>query len=110
MEHQQCKLTPLAAKKKKKKKLTHGNNHPDEIHQEIVDPEVVGFRPTVRYSIDVVIEQAGGIVQRIPVQMAQADDYLNRVAQRVLDEDQICNRKAQRTPHKLFKEQGDNSG
>lgn len=80
---------------------TEGNDDPDKIHQEIIHPEVIGFRAAVGPLVDVVIEEAGGVIQRIAVEMAHADNHLERMLQGVPIGGQPCNNKAKWSPQEL---------
>jgi len=71
-----CRLLVCVKRKGEQAPLTEGNDDPDEVHEEIVDPKVITLRPTVCHPVDIVIKQARRVIQRIPVQMAHADDYL----------------------------------
>ena len=42
--------------------LTRRDNDPDEVHEEIVEPEVVSLGATVRKAVEVVVEHAGSVV------------------------------------------------
>lgn len=86
---------------KDRKKPTKRNHNPDEIHQEIVDPEVIPFWPAVRDLMDIMVKQTRRVVQCISVQMAHADNYLQWMAQGVLGEYQICHPVAERAPDEL---------
>lgn len=72
--------------------LTRWNYNPDEVHREVVYPEIIRLWPAVRNTMGVVVNQAGRIVQHVAVQMAHAGDDLQRMAQRVLSEYRICHR------------------
>lgn len=84
--------------------LTKGDHDPDEVHEEIVDPEVVPLRSTVRHSMDVVVEQTGCVVQGIAVQMGHADHDLEWMAQGILAEGEIGHIVAERSPDQLLGE------
>ena len=87
---------------KRKGKHTKGNHDPDKVHEEIINPKIIPFRSTVRYTMDIVVKQARHIVQCIPIQMAHADDELEWMAQGMLGKGQVCHPVAQRAPEKLF--------
>lgn len=81
---------------------TEWNHNPDEIHEKIVHPKVVRLRAAVRSVMNVVIEQAGRIVQSIAIEVAHAHDDLQWMAQRVLRNGQVCDQETERAPKKLF--------
>lgn len=81
---------------------TEWNHNPDEIHEEIVHPKVVRLRAAVRSVMNVVIEQAGRIVQSIAIEVAHAHDDLQWMAQRMLRKGQVCDQITERAPKKLF--------
>ena len=43
-------------------RLTARYNNPNKIHEKVVEPEVVGFRPAVRETFVVMIKHACGII------------------------------------------------
>ncbi len=63
-------------RKKESLKLTTRNNHPQEVDEEIIDPEIQELRTTVRQAEIVVIEHAGCVVEDQSIDLAHADDYL----------------------------------
>lgn len=69
--------------------LTAWENHPNEVHEEVISPKVEKFRSRVRDLSVIVIEHAGCIVEDQAVDLAYADDDLERVAEgmRVGDEE-----------------------
>jgi hypothetical protein len=69
--------------------LTAREHHPDEVHEEIVAPEVQELGARVRDLRVVVVEHAGCVVEDQAVDLADADDDLERVSEgvRVCDEE-----------------------
>lgn len=67
--------------------LTAWYDHPDEIREEVVPPEVVGFRPAVRDPFVVVIEHARGIVENKSIDLAERHHSLERMPERMLKGD-----------------------
>jgi hypothetical protein len=63
--------------------LTARENHPNEVHEEVVSPEVQKLGSRVRDLRVVVIEHAGCVVENQAVDLAHADDDLEGVAERV---------------------------
>ena len=61
--------------------LTARENHPDEVHEEVVAPEVEELRARVRHLLVVVIEHAGGVVEDEAVDLPDAHDDLEGMAQ-----------------------------
>jgi hypothetical protein len=82
-------------------RLTARENHPDEVHEEVISPEVQKLRSRVCDLRIVVIEHAGCVVEDQTVDLANTDDDLERMAERV----RICDEKgyneADRPPCKL---------
>lgn len=60
--------------------LTAWNDNPDEVHEEKVAPEIVGFRPTVCQVLVVMIEHAGGIVENVAIYLAEGHHCLQRIS------------------------------
>lgn len=83
------------------RRLTSRNNHPKEVHQEVITPEVQEFWSAVNDTLVVVIEHAGCVVQDDAVELASADDHLKRVAQWVRDGDEACDDEAEGSPQEL---------
>lgn len=82
--------------------LTTRQNHPDEVHSKVVNPEVQELRTTVCNLIVVVVEHASGIVEDQAVHLADADNDLEGVAQRVGFQDHVGNDEAHWAPGELF--------
>ena len=53
--------------------LTSWYHNPDEIHEKIISPEVIRFRPTVCKALGIMIKHARGIVKYISIDLAQGD-------------------------------------
>ena len=53
--------------------LTAGYHNPDEVHEEIVPPEVISFWPTVCQALNVMIKHARSIVKNVSIDLAQGD-------------------------------------
>ena len=53
--------------------LTSWYHNPDEIHEEIISPEVIRFWPTVCKALGIMIKHARGIVKNISIDLAQGD-------------------------------------
>ena len=51
--------------------LTSWYYNPDEIHEEIISPEVISFWPTVCKALGIMIKHARGIVKYISIDLAQ---------------------------------------
>ena len=83
-------------------RLTAWEDHPEEVHEEVVTPEVQKFRATVDDILVVEIECVSGIVQDEAVDLAHADNDLERVAERVRGRYHCCNYEAERAPCELF--------
>lgn len=81
--------------------LTAREHHPDEIHEEVVPPEVEELRPRICNLLIVVIEHAGGVVENEAVDLTHADDDLEGMAQRMRGGDEGCYDEAQRSPGEL---------
>ena len=50
--------------------LTAGYHNPDEVHEEIVPPEVIRFWPTVCQTLNVMIKHARSIVENVSIDLA----------------------------------------
>jgi hypothetical protein len=74
--------------------LTGRNNNPDEIHCEVIDPEVKRFRSAIRPFMNMIVIYTSREVERIAVKMGHANDYLQRVTHRVIEKDRISNSEA----------------
>jgi len=59
--------------------LTAGENHPDEVHEEIVEPKVKELWATVGNLLVIVIEHASGIVEDEAVNLSHANNNLKRM-------------------------------
>lgn len=60
--------------------LTARYDNPDEVHEEVITPEVVCFGPAVGDSFVVVVEHARCIVEDITVYLTQGNQRLKRVS------------------------------
>lgn len=77
------------------------NNSPEEVHHEVVEPEVQELWAGVDNTLIVVIEHAGGIVKNNAVELAGGDDDLYWVAEWVLGGDHGGDDEAEGTPCEL---------
>lgn len=66
-------------------KLTRGNNNPNEVHEEVIAPEIVWFGSAVRQPGVVMVKHAGRIVEHITVELAGRDDRLEGMTERVVN-------------------------
>ena len=64
----------------RRKIRTRRNHDPDEVHQEVVAPEIQELGAAVHDTLVVVVEHAGRIVQNAAVNLACRDDDLEGVA------------------------------
>lgn len=78
--------------------LTSRNHDPEEVHQNEVEPKVKRFRSRVRDTHQVMVEEAGRIVQSISVELSNRHDQLYRIPQRMSSDDQTGDSKASRSP------------
>jgi hypothetical protein len=78
-----------------------GNDHPDGVDDDIVEPEVDGLGAAVQGVVVVHVEGVGGIVQHAAVDLAQRDDGLDGVAVRALARNQVDCEEGQGTPQEL---------
>ena len=53
--------------------LTTWYHDPDEVHKDIVHPEIIRFWTTVRQAFVIVIKHARGIVKNISINLARRD-------------------------------------
>jgi hypothetical protein len=60
--------------------LTARENHPDEVDEEIVEPEVQELGSAVLDALVPIVEQVGSVVKDETVHLTNADDDLDRVA------------------------------
>lgn len=81
--------------------LTSRNDNPEEVHEEVVSPVVVGLRSGVRNAEVVVVEQTGSVIQDVAVDLTKRDHSLQRVTQRVVGGDHTSNDKGERSPADL---------
>jgi hypothetical protein len=82
--------------------LTARENHPDEVHKEVISPKIQKLRSRICNLLVVVIEHASSIVENKPIDLADTYDDLEGVAERVACCDECCNNKAEWSPCKLF--------
>lgn len=82
-------------------RLTSWHDNPDEIHEEVIEPEVVSLWPAVDQSEKVFIESIGGIVENIPVDLTEGDDQLQGLTKRMFNGDQVGDNERKRTPAHL---------
>ena len=97
LENRSAAIVP----RKNRGRPTKRNDDPDEVHQEIVHPEIVGLWPGIRTIMGVVIEETGRIVQRVSVEMRHTSRQLQRMPQRTARKDGIRHPKAQWAPEEL---------
>ena len=60
--------------------LTAWENHPDEVHEEIVEPKVKELWTAIGNLFVVVVEHAGGIIEDEAVNLSNANDDLKGMA------------------------------
>jgi hypothetical protein len=61
-------------------KLTAGEDHPYEVHEEIIAPEVQELRSAICDAFIVVVEHTRSIVEDEPIYLANRHNYLQRMA------------------------------
>ena len=81
--------------------LTSWYHNPDEVHEEIISPEVIRFRPTVCKALGIMIKHARGIVKYISIDLAQGDECLERMTEGMLVSDEQCDSEGHGTPTDL---------
>ena len=81
-----------------KVKLTSRKDDPDEVHEKVVEPEIVSFRPAILYVMMVEVEHGCGVVQNVAIYLTKANDELERVAKRMRLRNVECDHIAHRTP------------
>ena len=86
--------------------LTTRKNHPNEIHKEVIAPEIQKFWTRIGDLGIVVIEHASSIVEDQAVDLADADDDLEGVAERVREGDEVGYDEAEGAPCELCVEKG----
>lgn len=84
------------------KLLTGGNDDPDEVHENEVEPEIVSLGSAVCQVLMVVIEHACGVVENIAVYLSKRYHCLKWIAERMIDGDQISCQEGKRPPAKLL--------
>ena len=77
------------------------NDEPEEVHHEVVHPEVKELWSGVDDALVVVVEQGGGVVEDDTVELAGGDDDLDWVAEWMGCGDHAGNNEAQGSPGKL---------
>lgn len=82
--------------------LTAGEDHPDEVHEKVVDPEVQELRSAICDTLVVMVEHACGIVEDEPVNLPNANNDLQGMAKSMLSGDEGSDNKAQRPPGELY--------
>ena len=92
---------PSKSQRKRKPGLTARDSNPDKVHEAIVAPEVVGFGPTIRDTLVVMVEHACCIVEDITIYLTNGHQCLERMSKRVLECDHQCGTKRKWTPAKL---------
>lgn len=83
------------------KKLTARYYDPDEIHEEVVTPEIPCFGSAIRDPFVVVIEHTGRVVEDITVDLPQTHHCLEWMSERMLESNHQRNAKRQRPPAEL---------
>ena len=73
--------------------LTTRNHDPEEVHHEVVAPEIISLRPTVGQVLVIVIKHRRSVVQHVAVDLAQRNNDLEWMAQRVRDNDEVDHHK-----------------
>lgn len=81
---------------------TERDDDPEEVHEEVVAPKVVGLGPAVGNVKDVMVEHAGGVVEDVAVELAQGDDDLQGVTQGAVHCDHVCHEERERSPADLI--------
>lgn len=81
---------------------TERDDDPEEVHEEVVAPKVVGLGPAVGNVKDVMVEHAGGVVEDVAVELAQRDDDLQGVTQGAVRCDHVCHEERERSPADLI--------
>lgn len=81
--------------------LTAWDDDPDEVHEEIISPEVVRFWSAVCKTFVVVIEHACSVIEDVAVYLAKRDQGLQRVTKRMVVGNHQCNSERQGTPADL---------
>jgi hypothetical protein len=74
--------------------LTAGEDHPNEVHEEIIDPEVQELRSAICNALIIMVKHACSIVEDETVYLADGDDYLQRMAQGMIYGDESCDNEA----------------
>jgi hypothetical protein len=82
-------------------RLTAGENHPNEVHEEVISPEIQKLRSRICDLRIVVIEHAGCVVEDQAIDLAYTDDDLEGVAERVRVCDEEGYDEADRAPCEL---------
>lgn len=77
------------------------NDKPEEVHHEVVHPEVKELWARVDDAFVVVVKHGGGVVEYDTVELAGGDDDLDRVAEWMSGSDHGGDNKAQRSPREL---------
>lgn len=81
--------------------LTSWNNHPDEVHKEVIEPEVVRLGSAIDQAEEVFVERISRIVENVAVNLAEGDDQLQGLTEGVLDGDIVGDEERKRSPAHL---------
>ena len=82
--------------------LTTRDHHPDEVHEEEIEPKVICLGPTVLDILMVEIKHTGGVVENQSVDLAEGDNGLDWVAVWVRDSDEVGGDERQWSPASLL--------
>jgi hypothetical protein len=85
-----------------KLELTAWEDHPNEIHKEIITPEIQKLRSAICNLLVIMIEHARSIVENQSVDLAYADDDLQRVSQRMGSSYECRDDEAEGSPGELW--------
>lgn len=96
------RLSVLGSQKECLVKHTAWEDHPDEVHEEIVKPEVQELRSAICDILIVVVEHASSIVKNETVDLSRRYNHLERVAEWMLGGNKRSNNEAHRTPGELI--------
>lgn len=79
------------------------DDEPEEVHHEVVHPEVEELWAGVDDALVVVVEHAGRVVEDNTVELAGGDNYLEWVTEWVADGDHVGDNEAEWSPCELWR-------
>lgn len=82
--------------------LTGADEHPDEIEEKVIKPEVITLRPTEGFSVEVKVKQARSVVKDVAIDLTDGEQQLESMTCRMLHCDAVGDKEGQGSPTELF--------